>query len=201
MAFFGLEDFKTEVFSKGLAENSKFEMIISPPRSINNVSSITNKVSMLCEISNFPPINLMVRTMNLYGPAHQRPVSIDFGGDGLAASFYLDREMNVKRFFDAWMAGVVNSTSFNVSYQGDYVAPIYIRQLSDGADLPIYSLYKPEGIEEQPTYSIVLEEAFPRSMNIVDLNMGAQNQISRLTVVFAYRKWSYDTSGGPSIYT
>ena len=32
-------------------------------------------------------------------------------------------------------------------------------------------------------------------MNLVDLNAGAQNQVSRLTVVFAFRKWVYEQVG------
>lgn len=140
--------------------------------------------------------------MNLYGPAHQRPISIDYGGDGIAASFYLDREMNVKRFFDIWMQSIVNASTDNVSYQNDYITNIVIRQLSDGrGGLQNTSTFNPRGVTEEATYAVQLEEAFPRSMNLVDLNTGSQNQISRLTVVFAFRKWKYETYGSQSPFS
>lgn len=193
MADFNVQEFQTKVFVDGLAEPSKFEMMISPPRVLAREINLTKTVSLLTEISNFPPLNIMVRTMNLYGPQHQRPVSMDFGGDGLAASFYLDRQMQVKRFFDTWMASIVNAGTHNVAYQSDYITEMTIRQLSDGGN------QDPRGSTERPTYAVTLQEAFPRSMNLVDLNTGAQNQTSRLTVVFAFRKWTYEsTFTGPT---
>lgn len=191
MATFSIQTFQTEIFRKGLAENNKFEMIIPAPPILSSYQNEAQKVSMFCEISNFPPLNMMVRTMNLYGPAHQRPVSLDYGGDGLAASFYLDREMKVKTFFDVWMTSIVNQLTHNVSYQQSYITNIAIRQLSDG--IPAIAAIGGGGeSDEQPTYAVQLEEVFPRSMNLVDLNTGSQNQVSRLTVVFAFRKWSYE---------
>lgn len=203
MAQFTLNDFQSQVFSKGLAENNKFEMLIATPPALSNVgTNLSGLVNMMCEISNFPPLNLMVRPMNLYGPAHQRPVSIDYGGDGIAASFYLDREMNVKRFFDLWMTSIVNGSTDNVSYQNDYITNIVIRQLSDGqGGLQNAATFNPRGVTEEATYAVQLEEAFPRSMNLVDLNTGSQNQISRLTVVFAFRKWKYETYGPQSPFS
>lgn len=196
MSTFDLRAFQTQVFSKGLAENNKFEMIISSPPILANAPSFASTSSMLCEISNFPPLNVMVRTMNLYGPVHQRPVAMDYGGDGIAASFYLDREMSVKRFFDTWMTSIVNASTQNVSYQQDYITDIKIRQLSDGqTGLQNNAVFNPIGVTEEPTYSVQLLEAFPRSMNLVDLNAGSQNQVSRLTVVFAFRKWVYEQLG------
>lgn len=192
MAEFTLDNFQTQVFRKGLAENNKFEMIIQPPTGVT-YNSDSSLVSMMCEISNFPPLNVMVRTMNLYGPVHQRPVAMDYGGDGLAASFYLDRDMLVKGFFDRWMTSIVFHDTQNVAYQSEYTSMIYIRQLSDGVGgLQAERTFNPAGVTEEPTYRVKLLEAFPRSMNLVDLNAGAQNQVSRLTVVFAFRKWTYE---------
>ena len=196
MATFDLNAFQSQVFSKGLAENNKFEMIISSPPILANKTSLASTTSMLCEISNFPPLNVMVRTMNLYGPVHQRPVAMDYGGDGIAASFYLDREMAVKIFFDTWMTSIIASDTQNVSYQKDYITDIKIRQLSDGgAGLQNNVIFNPVGATEESIYGVQLLEAFPRSMNLVDLNAGAQNQVSRLTVVFAFRKWVYEQVG------
>ena len=69
---------------------------------------------------------------------------------------------------------VVNPTSFNVSYQSDYISEMVISQLDEN---------------ENEKYRVTFVDVFPRSMNIVELNSTAQNQFHRLSVTFAYRKW------------
>lgn len=183
---FSLDEFQSELFSgSGLAEQNKFEMIITAPPAISSEVNLARRVSMYCEISNFPPLNMMVRQLNIYGPLHQRPVSMDYGGDGLAASFYVDNNMEIKQFFDLWMLSVVNRYTHEVSYQANYVTNIQISQLNRA---------------NNSVYAVELEEAFPRSMNLMDLNMAAQNQMHRLTVVFAFRKWNVINLQGQTNY-
>lgn len=173
---FSIDQFQSELFSgSGVSEQNRFEMTITAPPCIASQTNVARKVSMYCEISNFPPLNMMVRGLNLYGPLHQRPISLDYGGDGLAASFYVDRYMEIKQFFDDWMMATVNRYTHNVSYQYQYITKIQISQLNRN---------------NAPQYTVELEEAFPRSMNMMDLNAAAQNQPHRLTVVFAFRKWN-----------
>jgi hypothetical protein len=38
-------------------------------------------------------------------------------------------------------------------------------------------------------YAVSLIDAFPRAISQMDLNAAAANQMHRLTVIFAYRKW------------
>lgn len=173
---FSLQEFQSELFrAAGVADQNRFEMTITAPPALASEVNTARTVSMYCEIANFPPLNMLVRQLNIYGPLHQRPVSMDYGGDGLAATFYVDRFMDVKQFFDLWMLSVVNRYTHEVSYQYEYVTNIQIGQLNRQNNLQ---------------YAVELEEAFPRSMNIMDLNAAAQNQPHRLTVVFAYRKWN-----------
>ena len=82
--------------------------------------------------------------------------------------------MSIKRFFDDWMESIVIRDSFNVSYQREYVSQIKIAQLDE---------------KNNENYSIYLEDAFPRAVNMLDLNMGSTNQVHKLNVTFAYRRW------------
>jgi hypothetical protein len=72
------------------------------------------------------------------------------------------------------MFKVVNPNSFNVSYQKDYISQIKISQLNE---------------KNAESYSVYLEDAFPRAINLLDLNMGATNQVHKLNITFAYRRW------------
>ena len=147
-------------------------------------------VSLLCESASLPAMSISTKPYRIYGPSYQRPVSSEFNGDGITLSFYIDNQMEVKSFFDAWMFKVVNPNSFNVSYQREYVSQIKISQLDE---------------KNNENYSIYLEDAFPRAVNMLDLNMGSTNQVHKLNVTFAYRRWfseseflnrlSFDTAG------
>jgi hypothetical protein len=182
MSTFNLEQFVAEVKGTGLARVNRFEIQINLPSglqsSINFPQNITNEnarlVSLFAEISNLPPVSLNVKPFKIYGPVYQRPTGIDYGGDGLSMTFHVDRTMNVKRFFDDWIETVVNRDTFNVSYERDYVTKIVIKQLDE---------------KDNTTYEIELEDAFPRSLSMMELNNSAQNQTHRLNVVFAYRRW------------
>ena len=68
----------------------------------------------------------------------------------------------------------VNKDTFNVAFQEDYAVEVEIFQLDE---------------QNNRTYGIKLVEAFPRSLNLMELNHNAQNQTHRLIVLFAYRRW------------
>lgn len=171
---FRLNDFVSEIKTKGLARVNRFEVLIQPPPNVTTNYLEFNKVSLLCEISNFPPLNLSVKPFKIFGPSYQRPITSEYGGDGISMTFHVDRQMKVKRFFDDWIETVVNRNNFTVAYQSEYATTISIRQLDEA---------------ENVTYEIELLEAFPRSITLMDLNHSAQNQTHRLNVIFAYRYW------------
>jgi hypothetical protein len=173
-ASFNLDNFITQVKTKGLARVNRFEVLINPPNAIGYSTSDANEISLLCEISNFPPLNLNVKPFKIFGPSYQRPITSEYGGDGISMTFHVDRDMKLKRFFDDWTESIVRRQDFTVNYQFDYITNIYIRQLDE---------------ENNITYEIELLEAFPRAITLMDLNHSAQGQTHRLNVIFAYRYW------------
>lgn len=174
-AHFSLSKFQAAVKTQGLARTNRFEVQINPPAVVaGNKKDLAELSSLFVEVSNLPPLSINVKPFRMYGPNHQRPVSSDYGGDGLSMTFHLDRTMKLKRFFDDWMEGIVNRDNFNVRYQSWYATTIQLKQLDE---------------QDNVNYEIELLEAFPRNMNLVEFNNSAQNQTQRLTVVFAYRFW------------
>lgn len=172
---FKVENFLAQIREGSLARTNRFEVIISAPTIFENVYlTFNNKVSLLCEVSNFPPINLSVKPFKIFGPSYQRPITSEYGGDGISMTFHVDRDMLTKLFFDEWIQSVVNKDNFTVNYQREYVTNIDIRQLDE---------------QENVTYEIQLIDAFPRSMTLMDLNHSSTNQTHRLNVIFAYRYW------------
>ena len=175
-AIFSLRNFRSEVARRGLARPTRFEVVIPIPPALRNAFTPqqTNIVSLFCEAAVLPPQIIGVKQQRIIGPSYQRPVGVEFGGEGLPMTFLLDREMDIKGFFDSWLNKIVHPLQFYVSYPDQYITNIDIHQLDE---------------QNNYTYSIRLVDAFPRSMNIVDLNHSNQNQVSKLNVNFAYRRW------------
>ena len=174
MANFNLNNFITTISRKGLSRSNRFEIEITPPYSLRDFTDDGRLVNLYCDITNLPGMSVTTKGLKLYGPAYQRPVSSEFNGEAINMTFYLDRDMRIKSFFDAWMFQTVDPNSFNVSYAENYTSTIKISQLNEN---------------DKETYSVYLEDAFPRAMSLVDLSAAAVNQAGRLNMTFAYRRW------------
>ena len=90
----------------------------------------------------------------------------------------------MKRFFEEWIHTIVEQDTFLLNYRNNYSTDgILIHQLDE---------------QDNITYSCKLIDAFPRSMNLMPLNNSLQNQVHRLTVMFAYRYWESVVKPKPS---
>lgn len=174
-ANFDLSKFIGTVRTDSLARVNRFEVFIYAPTTLTN-KNIANSgaVSLYCEMASLPPVNISTKSFKIFGPTYQRPFGAEYGGEGISMTFHVDRDMQVKKFFDEWTAKVVDPDSGLVGYQEDYISTIRLRQLDE---------------QDNITYEIELSEAFPRSVNLLELNNSAQNQTHRLNVLFAYRYW------------
>lgn len=169
-----IENFVSEIRLSSLARTNRFEVLISLPRALSSRTEDARLISLYCEQASLPMLNISTKPLKIFGPSYQRPVSSEYGGEGVSLTFHVDRDMRVKRFFDDWMHRIVEENTFLVNYAEEYTSKVIVRQLDE---------------EDNVTYEIELQDAFPRSMNLMDLNNNSQNQTHRLTVLMAYRKW------------
>jgi len=83
--------------------------------------------------------------------------------------------MSEKVFFDAWMELINPSSTYDFPYKRDYATEITVNQYDANGDI---------------SYSISLDDAFPVSVNQLDLDWGTIDNYHRLSVVFVYKAWS-----------
>jgi hypothetical protein len=131
-------------------------------------------VSLYVEQASIPLLNIATKAFKILGPSYQRPITSEYGGEGISLTFHVDEDMKVRKFFENWMHRIIDPETFTVAYQSEYTTTINIRQLDD---------------KNNVTHEIQLLEAFPRNMNIMELNNASSNQTHRLNVLFAYRYW------------
>jgi len=175
MSLFSLDNFKAEVLGHGLARPNRFELELTIPASINQYyGRYSSTLNLFCEETNFPPLIVNSKSYRIFGPSYQRPVSTEYGGEGISITFHVDREMKLKFLIEEWISLVVDPNTFLLNYQGEYITTMRIHQLND---------------EDNLVYTCELYEVFPRSLNVMPLNNNTTNQTHRMTVMFGYRYW------------
>jgi hypothetical protein len=175
MANFSLDRFRSQVLSgAGLARNNRFEVIITPPLGLASSFSDAELASLYVEQASIPLLNIFSKPFKIFGPTYQRPISSEYGGEGIPITFHVDQNMRIRRFFEDWMHLIIDPDTFTVNYQENYITDILIRQLDE---------------QDNITNEVKLIEAFPRNLNLMDLNNNSSNQTHRLNVLFAYRYW------------
>lgn len=176
MANFSLKQFQTEIRARGLAKQNRFEIEMPVPKALGSkITSESRLINMFCESTTLPTQTIGVKNQRIYGPGYPRPYSTDFGGDGIALTFLVDQSMDTKNYFDAWLSMIVDPHQYFVHYQSDYIVPIRISQLDN---------------QDRVVYSAILEDAFPRSVQMLEVNNTSQNSVHKLTVNFVYRRWT-----------
>ena len=172
-ANFNLSKFIAASRVASFARTNRFEVLIAPPPGLRNFR-YGEFVSLYVEQASFPLLNIATKQQKIFGPTYQRPITSEYGGEGISLTFNVDRNMTVKKFFEDWMHVVVDPVTFEVNYQSEYITKILIRQIDERDNI---------------THEVELLEAFPRNMNIMELNNAATNQTHRLNILFAYRYW------------
>lgn len=163
--------------SNGVAHTNKFEVRINPPGGTN--SRDAEVIQLRCDAATMPS-----RTMNTtpnyerYGPVQQ--VVDGFSYEDVTLSFLADEAFDVRSFFEGWQGLTYNGANYNMGYYDDYTSNIVIHALNKNY---------------VRTYSVKLHEAFPKTINAQEFNMATQNELQKVSVVFAYRMWTQTGMG------
>ena len=195
--------------SEGFARPSRFAIRIFPPSILSSViqdqnstvnrggsqfhpsqgnrgtdvNSLTNtigrQVNIMCDTVTFPGVDLQTQEIQ-YGsePARNHVTSHGFAGN-IVATFYADKYLRERQFFEMWQKHVVNTVSHKANYYDDYVGKMHIYQL--GADSEVD--------RDMPTYAIEAVDVYPEKIAQVDYSYAASNQIQKITIEFSYKQW------------
>jgi len=172
MANFTIDNFRSEIRTRGLSRSNRFEVIL-PSLNIPGWDDIIKLSSLFCESTALAPIAVSTRQTKIQGPIYQRGTSVEYGGN-IPLTFFVDRDMNIRALFEIWLSSVIKPGSFEVGYFNDYAKPIELIQLDE---------------QEVGVYKMTLIDAFPVAIAQQEINNSLQG-FHRLTVTFAYRYWN-----------
>lgn len=149
---------------QGLARPNRFRVIFGGG---------DEKVSIFCHTCTLPMRSMETFTHKTHvGPSYKAPYSGMY--DSVTFSFYADRRLNTRRFFDRWQQRVTNVDSNTNNYMIEFVENITIQTLDK---------------EGKVGYTVRLIDAWPINVSAVDMSYGSNNQVMNVSVTISYRLW------------
>lgn len=112
--------------------------------------------------------------------------------DDVTLSFHLMNDYKIKSYFEVWQNLCLDQNSGEIGYTSDYGKTVKVHQLKRGFAYPVFSNNNIDIdyiTKDQIVYSVELFDAFPTTMNAVELGDAQEGGGLTLTISLAYRKW------------
>ena len=103
--------------SQGFARPARYEVVLHPPPGLSTLfpNILTQGFSLMCDSITMPGHDLQASALKI-GTAVETQMVVSHGYTGLiSATFYLDRNLDLKEVFDAWQLQAVNTDTNVVS--------------------------------------------------------------------------------------
>ena len=149
----------------------------------SDVQSLTNsigrQVNIMCDTVNMPGVDLQTQEIQ-YGsePNYNQVTSHGFAGN-IVATFYADKYLRERQFFEHWQKLVVDTISHKANYYDNYVGKMHIYQLAADSEVN----------RDMPTYAVEAIDVFPEKIGALDYGHALGNQIQKVTIEFSYKQW------------
>jgi hypothetical protein len=159
-------------FNKDVARPKHFDVTIPVPVALIPYLPTARNLSLRCESAQLPSRTFSTVEQKFgANPIERHAMHSNYNESEM--TFIVSGDMSEKLFFDAWMEYINPTISFDFNYKEDYISTLTVNQYGMNNDL---------------TYSLNLIDAFPVSVNQLDLDWSNDSH-HKLTVVFAYRYW------------
>jgi len=135
------------------------------------------RVQAFCSEISMPAREGAQKEIRHNGPV--RKFVYDHTYSDITATFYTDKFMRERSFFEMWQKAAFSNSTHNMNYYNDYVAPLDIFALGQFAS---------RQERDDITYGVRLFECYPKTISEVTFSHAA-NEIQTFTVTFSYRYW------------
>ena len=135
------------------------------------------RVQAFCNSISMPDRDIETKEIRHHGPAYK--VAFDYKSADITATFYCDKFLRERSYFEMWQAAVFSLKSHNYNFYDNYVSDVNIFQLGQFAS---------RNERDDVTYAVKLFDCFPKTISSVDYSYEA-NAIQTFTVTFGFRYW------------
>ena len=175
---FNVSGFTSTIKTMGLANPNKFKVEITFPEKVKIDNSTSRNLSLMCETVSIQGRGVQTMLDLQYGLrkeiAYNAPVY-----QPITLSFLCSSALKEKQLLDKWNNFIVPNNKgkgFDVAYYKDYIGTIKVTLLdSDG---------------KTSRYTQTYEEAYPKTVNSIELNHSTTNAVARVTAEFQYAYWN-----------
>ena len=135
------------------------------------------RVRAFCKSINMPEREIISKDIKFHGPA--RKFAIDTKSAPIQATFYADKFLRERSYFELWQSCIFSTKSHNFNFYDNYVSDINIFQLGS---------YESRNERDDVTYAVKLFECYPKIINQVDYSADV-NDVTTFSVTFEFRYW------------
>ena len=191
---------------EGFARTNRYIVRINPPAKTgggnNDLEStqVLENIDMMCNKVTMPNRDINTATNRTYGPARRMPYAYSYSGE-IELSFYGDKFLRQRLFFENWQKKLFSIDSHNMQYYDSYVGSMDIYQLGqfdvetenviqDGPPNRTRKVPKPQIDNASVTYGVRLFEVYPQTIGSYDYTYGSENEQVIVPVTLNFRTWS-----------
>ncbi len=173
---FNINEFRTHIASQNeFSLSNKFNVLINAPDFLSDLGYMS-QLTLACSIAELPGVDIAPTEFRHYGFIQRTPYHLNFAP--VTLTFLCTGKMNEKKFFDAWMSGMIPFNSGMAEYPD-----------AGGVDRKFGEItinqYDNMGAK---VYSVTLKDAMPVSMQNLSLDWSNES-IHHLPITFVYKKW------------
>jgi hypothetical protein len=166
-----INDFKAS-FKTDLARPSRFDVQINAPLALVPYMGDVRRLTYRCDSAQLPGRTFATAEQKIgSNPIEKFPYLTTYNDMDL--TFIVDDDMKQKVFFDQWLELINPTLNFNYQYKQNYATIITVNQYD---------------VTNKLSYSVDLYDAYPISMNQLDLDWSNEG-FHKLSVTFAYTRW------------
>ncbi len=171
------------LFSEGFEDTSSaaLEKQAFPSQSDLNSVQLANgrRVRAFCSSISMPEREMTTKEIR-HGNAPARNFVYDMKSSGISATFYADKFMRERSYFELWQKSAMSTSStFNTNYYDNYVSNLNIFQLGQFAS---------RQERDDVTYGVQLIDCFPSKIGAIEYSHDTNN-IQTIDVDFSFRYW------------
>lgn len=216
---FNISGFKSSIEKNGVLRNNRFIAFFNLPPYLQEFKGQygyeDGLISLRCETAQLPGLNITTIDQPRigWGPSESIPHNITYSE--ITLTFLLDAHSKVHKLFYDWMntivnfqgsrgqstldrsykIGSLNSYAYEVGYKDSYTTDVFIS---------VYDNYASptEGGEGSPGYAyeygnnpvmnVQMFKCYPKSIPNIDLSWGANDELIRLSIPFAFTDFKID---------
>ena len=152
-----------------------------------NTPQTKRRVQAFCSAISMPSREAVQKEIRHNGPT--RKFVYNYTTPEITATFYTDKFMRERTFFEIWQKAAFSNLTHNINYYNDYVSPVDIMALGN---------YANRQERDDVTYAVRLLDCYPKIISDVSFSHET-NSIQTFEVTFSFRNWvNYfiDKTGG-----